>query len=303
VSPPDDAEAVPRPTEPSRVRRFLARWGFPLFVVFVVVAGRQVLLPFVFAGLIAYILAPVVRWMSERKNGTRRMPRGLAIVGCYILFLAAVTGFMFLLVPRLSSDIARIGKEAPGFYHRINDEWTPQVAHWLEKKFPTLATPHAPPEEKKFTSDVPLPPGTAFVVTPLPDGTYALQIPETGVDVKPTPDGGYHLQTLDVAPEPQDLEFKLRALVKKSLVGLQSQVNDVLRAGQEFIADFIRGIFLFFFTLMIGAFILIDLEKVMGFLRSLVPAERARRLRHHHRGHRPRPVGCDPRPTRDLPRQ
>jgi predicted PurR-regulated permease PerM len=39
-----------------------------------------VLLPFVFAALIAYILAPVIRWMTERKDGTRRMPRGLAIV-------------------------------------------------------------------------------------------------------------------------------------------------------------------------------------------------------------------------------
>jgi predicted PurR-regulated permease PerM len=38
------------------------------------------------------------------------------------------------------------------------------------------------------------------------------------------------------------------------------------------VAAFIRGIFLFFFTLMIGAFILIDLEKVHAFLRSLFPA-------------------------------
>src|SRR5688500_11834917 len=47
------------------VRRFLSRWGFPLFVLVVVILGRKVLLPFVFAALIAYILAPVVRWMTE----------------------------------------------------------------------------------------------------------------------------------------------------------------------------------------------------------------------------------------------
>src|SRR4051812_6694147 len=66
-------------------RRFIKRWGFPLFVLFVVVLGRSVLLPFVFAGLIAYILAPVVRWMSEREDGTRRMPRGVAIIICYLI--------------------------------------------------------------------------------------------------------------------------------------------------------------------------------------------------------------------------
>ena len=96
--------------------KFLKRWGFPLFILLVVIWGRGVLLPFVFAALIAYILAPVVKWMSERKNGTYRMPRALAIILCYIVFIGLVTGFMFLLVPRLSSDVARIGKEAPGLY-------------------------------------------------------------------------------------------------------------------------------------------------------------------------------------------
>src|SRR3990167_11349041 len=88
-------------------RKFFSRWGFPLFIVLIIFLGRKVLLPFIFAALIAYVLAPVVKRMSERKNGTHRMPRSLAIILCYIVFLAAVTGFMFLLVPRLSSDFAR----------------------------------------------------------------------------------------------------------------------------------------------------------------------------------------------------
>src|SRR4051812_8728469 len=109
--PPGSGEGVPRPVETGPVttttsplpglagrtrtrdtwfgenapsRKFFSRWGFPLFVVFVAFLGRKVLLPFIFAFLIAYILAPVVRWMSERKNGTHRMPRGLAIIICYI---------------------------------------------------------------------------------------------------------------------------------------------------------------------------------------------------------------------------
>jgi predicted PurR-regulated permease PerM len=44
-----------------------------------------------------------------------------------------------------------------------------------------------------------------------------------------------------------------------------------VRFGQKIVAGFIKGIFLFFFTLMIGAFILIDLEKVHGFMRGLFP--------------------------------
>ncbi len=253
------------------VGRFFKRWSFPMFVLFVAILGRSVLLPFVFAFLIAYILAPVVRWMTERKDGTRRMPRGLAIVFCYILFIAAVVGFMFLLVPRLSRDVARLGKEAPILYQKANDNYIPELARWIEKRFPTLAGPRAAEEDPAIVPDVPLPPGTAFTMTPLPDGRMAIQLSPNGLDIKPHAEGGYTLHTNETPPEPATLEDKLRAFVKKGMVSLQSKVQDVVRFGQTLIAAFIKGIFLFFFTLMIGAFILIDMEKVHGFLRGLFP--------------------------------
>jgi predicted PurR-regulated permease PerM len=292
-STPPPSEGVPRPVDsgptftgaPTRSRsardtwfgenapsrRFLGRWGFPLFIILMVFLGRKVLLPFIFAFLIAYILAPIVKRMSERKNGTHRMPRGLAIIICYIVFLAAVTGFMFLLVPRLSRDFARLGKEAPGLYKRINEEYVPGIARWAERRFPSLAVKGPQPEEQLTVADVPEPPGTAFTVTPLPDGRLAVQLTPNGLDVHPTADGGYHVRTLDAPPEPITFEDKLRSYLKKGMVGLQSKLNDAVRFGQAIVAGFIKGIFYFFFTLMIGAFILIDLEKIHGFLRGLFP--------------------------------
>jgi predicted PurR-regulated permease PerM len=146
------------------------------------------------------------------------------------------------------------------------------------------ASPVQPPADGKIgplsidepapapASDVALPSGTAFTMTPLPDGGYAMQLAPNGIDVKPQADGSFHIQTNETRPEPASLEDKLRTFVKKTLLGLQDKLNDVVRLGQSLIVGFIRGIFLFFFTLMIGAFILIDLEKVHGFLRSLFPA-------------------------------
>ncbi len=156
---------------------------------------------------------------------------------------------------------------------RINDEYTPQLARWLEQRFPSLAQVKTPAEDQPVVAEeVPLPPGTAFTMTPLPDGRFAVQMTSNGVEIKPTADGGYHLQALETAPEPANLEDKLRSFVKKSMIGLQSKLNDVVRVLQDVIAGFIRGIFLFFFTLMIGAFILIDLDKVHAFMRGLFPA-------------------------------
>ncbi len=252
-------------------RKFLSRWGFPLFIILMIFLGRKVLLPFIFAFLIAYVLAPVVKRMSERKNGTHRMPRSLAIIMCYIVFLAAVTGFMFLLVPRLSRDFARLGAEAPTLYKRINEEYVPGIARWAEKRFPSLAPKPIVPEETLTVSDVPEPPGTAFTLTPLPDGRMAVQLSPNGLNIKPNPDGGYHIETLEAPPEPLTLEDKLRSYLKQGMLALQSKLNDAVRFGQRIVAAFIKGIFLFFFTLMIGAFILIDLEKVHGFMRGLFP--------------------------------
>jgi predicted PurR-regulated permease PerM len=253
-------------------RRFLTRWGFPLFVLVILILGRAVLLPFIFAALIAYILAPVVAWMCDRKDGTQRMPRGLAIIICYIVFIAVVVGFLFLLVPRLSGDFARLGKEVPGLLKKINEERIPELARWLEQKFPSLAQKPNTDENGARASDVPLPPYTAFTVTPMPDGRLAIQLAPSGIDMKPLPDGGIHLQAQEAPPEPQSLEDKMRAYVKKALLSLQSQLEGLVRFGQSLVAGFIKGIFMFFFTLMIAAFILIDLEKVHSFLRSLFPA-------------------------------
>ncbi len=253
------------------VRGFLKRWGFPLFVLLMIFIGRSVILPFVFAFLIAYILAPVVRWMAERKNGTRRMPRGLAIIICYLVFLAAVAGFMFLLVPRLSRDFARLAQEGPALYKKVDTEWTPQLARWLEQRFPSLQPPRAVPDEPATVPGVPLPPGTALTLTQLPDNSYAVQLSPNGIDIKPTREGAWHIQPNEKAPDPLTVEDKIRAVMGKGVAGLQSKLNEAVKLGQAVVFGFARGIFLFFFTLMIGAFILIDLEKVHAFLRSLFP--------------------------------
>ncbi|HVK78279.1 MAG TPA: AI-2E family transporter [Kofleriaceae bacterium] len=253
------------------VRTFLRRWGFPLFVVLVLVLGRKVLLPFIFAALVAYLLAPVVRWMSARKDGSTRMPRGLAIIICYIVFIAAVVGFFFLLVPRLYKDVARIGKEMPVLYKKVNEQYTPELARWLEQRFPSLAVKRPPPEETPLIPDVPLPPNTAFTITPLPDGRLAAQLAPNGVVIRPEHDGTMRVLPTDQPVETVTLEEKLRAYIGKGMSGLQSRIDDLFRFGQALVASLIKGVFTFFLVLMIGAFILIDMEKVHAFMRSLFP--------------------------------
>jgi predicted PurR-regulated permease PerM len=264
---------TPGPGPRGPVSRFLARWGLPLFALVVLVWAHAVLLPFIFAALIAYILSPIVRWMTERDDGSRRMPRGLAIVICYLVFIAAVVGFMFVLVPRMAKDIQRIGHEAPGLYKKMNEEWTPEIAHWLENRFPSLKPPRKSNDEAPVVADVPMPPNTAFTITPLPDGRFAIQLMAGGMEIMPQPNGAFRVLPNETAPEPQTLEEKLRGFMSNAIAGLRSKVDDLVRFGRDLVGALIVGIFTFFLILMIAAFMLIDVEKVHAFLRSLFPRD------------------------------
>lgn len=246
-------------------RRFAKLWGFLGFCILVLVLARHVVLPFVFALLIAYILSPVVNRMGHK------MPRGLAIVICYIAFLAVLGLFMVALLPRLSKDAARIGSEAPALYEKLNDQWAPQLAAWLERKLPSMAPADEPEVREPVVADVPTPPGTQFVVTPLPDGRYAISMEKTGIELTPRSDGGFVVTPRHEPPEAKTLEDRLRGLARDALASLQSQLGDLFRFGQAVLRGVIRGVFTFFLVLMIAAFILLDIEKIHQFARSLVP--------------------------------
>src|SRR6201999_1054521 len=83
------------------LRRFAKLWGFALFCVFVVYLFRAVALPFLFAILVAYILAPVVDRLGLFKIGGRPFPRGLAVILLYINILAGLSLFIGYFVPKL----------------------------------------------------------------------------------------------------------------------------------------------------------------------------------------------------------
>ncbi|HUS67479.1 MAG TPA: AI-2E family transporter [Kofleriaceae bacterium] len=253
-------------------RRTAKLWGFLGFAILVLVLARHVVLPFIFALLVAYIFAPIVNRMSRTRDGRKRMPRGLAIILCYIVLLTAVGLFLVALLPRLYKDVGRLGREAPTAYQRLNDVWVPQFASWLEERFPSLRAQEQEKVEPPVVADVPLPPGTAFVMTPLPDGRMAVQLQPSGVEITPRSGGTYTVAPREDTPEPVRLEERLRNIAKSALGGLQSELGDVFRVGQLIITRVIKSIFTFFLVLMIAAFIMLDLGKIHGFARGLIPA-------------------------------
>jgi predicted PurR-regulated permease PerM len=58
--------------------------------------------------------------------------------------------------------------------------------------------------------------------------------------------------------------------ISKSITYVQRNTMEVIRLGRSIIAVVSRAIFVFFMTLMLGAYIMITRERIVGFFRSLV---------------------------------
>ena len=101
-------------------------------------------------------------------------------------------------------------------------------------------------------------------------------------------------------PSPLTLEDKLpRDTSTAAWSGCQSKLNDVVIAlCRTMITGFVRGIFAFFFTLMIAAFILIPISRrCTASCAGLFPTNTREDydIQIRRAKHRSRPVGRDPR--------
>jgi len=255
------------------VRRFAKLWGFLGFCLLVLVLFRHVILPFIFSVLLAYVLSPVIRKMSSRADGSTRMPRGVSIILVYIVVLALMSLFVVALLPRISRDVERIGREAPSLYKKVNEQWAPQLAQWLEARFPSLRPPPVVVAIEPPVADVPLPPGTQFVLTPLPDGRYAVEFLPAGLELKPRTGGGYTVTPAEEPPEEVRTEDKIRRLAGRALLSIQAEFDDLFRFGRQLVTGTINVVFKFFLVLMIAAFLLLDLEKFHTFGTRLIPEQ------------------------------
>jgi predicted PurR-regulated permease PerM len=256
------------------LRRFAKLWGFALFCVLVVYLFRAVALPFLFAILVAYILAPVVNRFSRVQIRGRPFPRGLAVIVVYVNILAVLGVFIGYFIPKLSGDFARLFREAPQLFSRLNREWVPRVGAWVDDNLGAgetgdldAATPRVP-----AVVDVP----REIVIEPMQDGRLRIDLDHLALEVQPLR-GGRYIVAAPRAEETENLtggkwERSIKKWLTERLKSTEGESRRALEYGQKFVAAVVSGIGRMFLVLMVAAFILIDLQRIQGFLRSLVPA-------------------------------
>ena len=284
---------APRSRTLAWLRRFAKLWGFALFCIFIVYIFREVALPFLFAILVAYILAPVVDRFERFKIRGKPFPRGLAVIIVYINIIAALSVFIGYFVPRLSGDFARMFREAPQLIARINKEWVPKAGAWIDQRFTSAAEPGNEGEEASEPPPAPDAPDTmgpiehperpwrerhrSLIVEPLPDGKMRIDLQSLRFEVQPGPGGSYVIS--QARPESSEgggvgkWERSIKSWLGERMKSTEGQTRRALEWGQKFVTAIVSGVARLVLVLMVAAFILIDMARIRIFLRSLVPPQ------------------------------
>jgi predicted PurR-regulated permease PerM len=234
----------------------------------VIIAARQVLLPFVLALVVAYVLTPAVRRVEQA-----RVPRWAAILLVYAATLGSIGGFVALIVPRLVTEGRGLAAEWPRLTATARAQWLPTIdaklSDWSGQ--PRLPVAPEPPSEPSLEAPAPAPlldeKPPPFRLVYQPDGSYDVRVAE-GVQFREKRDGVWQIEQVE-RRRGLSSALMLRDGFDKAVAYLQENSIEVLKIGREVVFAVSRGIFTLFMTLMLAAYMILTHERILDFFRSL----------------------------------
>ena len=125
---PNSEPDLPASGPGSRARRRFFLISFGVLCVVVLTIARDVLLPFLFAVVLAYVLSPVVDWGERLRIFGRQPQRWAVVVVLYLGLISGLVGVVTFSVPRLAAELSRLAREAPRIAAQARTEWIPAIA-------------------------------------------------------------------------------------------------------------------------------------------------------------------------------
>ena len=266
---------------PLRRRRrlvFFGIWG--AVVVGVLIASRHVLLPFFLAVILAYVFAPIVRWMQAREIRGKSMPRWIAVVLLYLGLLGGLGGLVAFGAPRLAAEIQKLSGELPELVTAVRDDWLPDLERRFRGAMREYSDGTAEPATESGAPDAVTgameAPETSLRISPTADGGWAVRLPEQGIEVQPRGESYRIVEVVPRAEQTQDLGATLGDALRIATENTEQTAATLLRTAQTVVRRVVKGVFTFFIMLMLSAYLLITSDRILAFFRSLWPARRRR---------------------------
>jgi predicted PurR-regulated permease PerM len=254
------------PQPPSHTKRWVFLGLSGAIAATLMVVAHDVMLPFVLALVVAYVLTPAVVRVERR-----RVPRWAAILIVYALTLGAVGGFVGAIVPRLVTEGKGLAAEWPRLNRRVREEWLPNIdarlSRWTGQKPAPESGP--PGDEVRPGGDPTLdrddkPP---VRIVKRDDGSYDVFLSDD-LRLHETRSGTWKVESDEQNPNLSSATM-LREGFDKAVAYLRQNSLEVLKLGQAIAGAISRGIFNLFMTLMLAAYMILTHEKILGFFREL----------------------------------
>lgn len=259
---------------------FFQKWGRLSLVVllFAILASiiiflNDILLPFILACFLAYILAPLIQYMHQWRIRGYQIPRGLAVIVIYIIILGALIGGGSYLVPNLSNEITIMLKAWPQAINQSSEKWMPvineKLNQWAEMLPPAIEKEGLVEQipETPIAEEPQSPSESVSYLTALEDYTYEVRSLDSGrMEVIPRRKTRQTVQKT----KPVDLREHLSTAIQHALKSIEENTVNFLNFGRQVLAKIAGSIFTLFLTFMISAFILIDTERISRFIQSLL---------------------------------
>jgi predicted PurR-regulated permease PerM len=256
TTPISSRDPLLRPGGWTRGRIIFLAVSFTLVLVLLAWA-REVLLPFVLAIIIAYVLTPIVRSCLRH-----RVARAAAILVVYAATFSTLYLTVALIAPRISSEAQKLIADTPTMAREVSTKWAPRAEAWVQG---LLDRAHVSPSPPKA------PAGPAIEVVRQDDGGFDVNV-GAGLEIVQHGPGHWHVGPVGT----NESRFSIADLVGQGIDEafryVKSNALDIIQFGREVIRQVARGIFLLFMTLMVAGYIMGTREDIIGFFRSLLPA-------------------------------
>ena len=267
------------PGSPTRRRAFLLTWGAVVFLAAIVF--RTVVVAFVLAIVIAYVLSPVVMLLEKVRFRDRTMPRWVAVLCVYAVLLAGMGVFTAVGVPRLVVEVQKMTRDVPALVQSVREDWIPRLQTLIRETMEPLEQEAGLDE---VAADVPgQPVGSEAVerdriivrqLDAVEGDGLAVEFPEEGLHIRPDGDGF----RVGVPRSEDEGARSLDKTITDSLWGVFENTGTyaatAIQTVQGLIATVVRGVFSFFLMLMVSAYLVVSSDRIFDFFRSLIRPSR-----------------------------
>ncbi len=196
---------------------------------------QDVLLPFIIAAFLGYILNPLVTKANQRGFLGKKPPRWVAVLMVYFAFFGLLYLSSIFIGPQIAKEMVKLTEATTQLADQLTDEKIDAFAHQAESKlaeyniYVRILGPKGPQPEISASS---------------PESLFTL-----------------------------DIGLVWRQMLKDAALYLKQETRQILGQIQILVTGLMGFFFKFFLVLMLTAFLLADIDRVKRFFFSMIPLE------------------------------